>query len=282
MSITIGIDIGGSTTKIVGINGGDILTPTTIRANDPVASLFGAFGKFIDSGGLSLSDVSKVMVTGVGSSFITKPIYGLPTAKVSEFLSNGLGGLYLSELERAIIVSMGTGTSLVMAGSGAHDSIKRIGGTGIGSGTLMGLASRMLNIRDIRLIIQAAETGDLSNIDLRVGDLTTGALPGLPPDTTASNFGRISDVATNSDIALGIINMVLQSIGMTAVFAARNTGLDNVVLIGKLTAIPQCPGIFARLTELFGVSFIIPQNSEYATAVGAALAFLQERQYVAL
>ena len=279
MSITIGIDIGGSTTKIVGVNGGDILQPTTIRANDPVASLFGAFGKFIDSGGFSLADVSKIMVTGVGSSFITKPIYGLPTAKVAEFLSNGLGGLYLSDLERAVIVSMGTGTSLVMAG---QDEIKHIGGTGIGSGTLMGLSSRMLNIRDIQLIIQAAETGDLSNIDLRVGDLTKGVLPGLPAHATASNFGRISDVATNSDIALGIINLVLQSIGMTAVFAARNTGLNNVVLIGKLTAIPQCPSIFAALTELFGVSFIIPRNSEYATAVGAALAFLKERQYVAL
>ncbi|MCL2352435.1 MAG: type II pantothenate kinase [Firmicutes bacterium] len=279
MRITIGIDIGGSTTKIVGVSGNEILAPATIRANDPVASLFGAFGKFVDGNGLNLADISKVMVTGVGSSFITRPIYGLPTAKVAEFLANGLGGLYLSGLERAVIVSMGTGTALVMAG---QDKIEHIGGTGIGSGTILGLSSRMLNIRDIKLIIQAAETGDLSKVDLRVGDLTKDAVPSLPRHMTASNFGRISDVATNSDIALGIINLVLQSIGMTAVFASKNTGLDKVVLIGKLTAIPQCPGIFNALTELFGVSFIIPQNSEYATAVGAALAFLRERAYAEL
>ncbi|MCL2462329.1 MAG: type II pantothenate kinase [Defluviitaleaceae bacterium] len=279
MRITIGIDIGGSTTKIIGIRGNEILAPTIVRANDPVASLFGAFGKFVDSGNLSLPDIAKIMITGVGSSFITKPIYGLPTAKVAEFLANGLGGLHLSGLDRAVIVSMGTGTSLVLAD---HENIAHIGGTGMGGGTIMGLSSRMLNIRDIQLIIQTAENGDLSNIDLRVGDLTNDALPGLPSYTTASNFGRISDVASNSDIALGIINLVLQSIGMTAVFSARNTGLDKAVLIGKLTAIPQCPAIFAALTELFGVSFIIPENSEYATAVGAALAFLREREYVEL
>lgn len=47
MGIVIGIDVGGSTTKIVGINGEQIQSPMFITATDPVTSLFGAFGKYI-------------------------------------------------------------------------------------------------------------------------------------------------------------------------------------------------------------------------------------------
>ena len=46
MGIVIGIDVGGSTTKIVGINGEQIQSPMFITATDPVTSLFGAFGKY--------------------------------------------------------------------------------------------------------------------------------------------------------------------------------------------------------------------------------------------
>ena len=44
MKIVIGIDAGGSTTKIVGIRGEEILETMLVKANDPVASLFGALG----------------------------------------------------------------------------------------------------------------------------------------------------------------------------------------------------------------------------------------------
>lgn len=51
MGIVIGIDVGGSTTKIVGINKGKIQSPMFITAADPVTSLFGAFGKYIYDNG---------------------------------------------------------------------------------------------------------------------------------------------------------------------------------------------------------------------------------------
>ena len=81
MKAIIGIDVGGSTTKIVGFRDADnmnestIIKPLFVRATDPLTSLYGAFGKFTDENGLSLSDIECVMVTGVGSSFLEKPIY---------------------------------------------------------------------------------------------------------------------------------------------------------------------------------------------------------------
>ncbi len=273
LGITIGIDIGGSTTKIVGIRDKKIITPMLVKATDPIASLFGAFGKFADFNSLKIQEIESILITGVGSSFVDKPIYGIKTAKVEEFVSIGLGGLYLSEISEAVIVSMGTGTALVHA---SKNKITHLGGTGIGGGTILGLSNRLLNIRDIKLLIKTAEEGSLSKVDLMVGDITKDRLPTLPPHTTASNFGKISDVATNGDIAIGIFNLVFQSIGMTAVFSVRNTNIKEVVLTGNLTNIPQCAEIFNSLREFYDIHFIIPAYSEYATAVGAALSFFED------
>ena len=65
--IVIGIDVGGSTTKIVGFHteGGthSLIEPLFVRATDPITSVYGAFGKFTDLNGLALSDIEKVMIT---------------------------------------------------------------------------------------------------------------------------------------------------------------------------------------------------------------------------
>ncbi len=272
MGITIGIDIGGSTTKIAGINDNKIVTPFMVRANDPIASLFGAFGKFIALNSLDLSDIDQIAITGVGSSHVEKPIYGIRTVRIEEFLSNGYGGLHLSNLNKAIIVSMGTGTALVSATKSG--SIYHIGGTGMGGGTLLGLANLTLNIRDIDYLIETASGGDLGHIDLMVGDITKDEISTLPAHTTASNFGRITEDASKNDIALGIFNLVFQTIGMMAVFAARGEKEKNIVAIGNLSKIPQCREIFNSLEGLYDYKFIIPSHAEHGTCIGAALALL--------
>lgn len=265
---TVGIDIGGSTTKIVGYDGNVLSSPLLVKATDPISSVYGAFGKFLNENKLQLSDIKRIMITGVGSTFIEEKILGIPTYKVEEFLAIGLGGLLLSELKKAIIVSMGTGTAFVMAeGDNAH----HLGGTGVGGGTLLGLSSRMLNIRNFSDIVKMAKDGNLKNIDLSVADISHDEVTGLTQETTASNFGKIVDLASNADVALGIINLVFQTIGMLSIFASRNEKVDNVVLTGNLTNVPQARGIFDGLTELFGIRFHIPPHAEFATAAGAAM-----------
>ena len=85
MGVVIGIDVGGSTTKIIGVENKSIQSPMFVKATDPVTSLFGAFGKYIYDNGITLPEIEMVMLTGVGSAFIDQPLYGLPTAKTDEF-----------------------------------------------------------------------------------------------------------------------------------------------------------------------------------------------------
>ena len=91
MGKVIGIDIGGSTTKIVGFDGNIMIDPLLVRANDPIASVYGAFGKFLNTHSLKIEDIERVMITGVGSSFINNRLFGIPTGKVDEFMAIGLG-----------------------------------------------------------------------------------------------------------------------------------------------------------------------------------------------
>jgi len=116
-----------------------------------------------------------------------------------------------------------------------------------------------------------AKTGDLNNIDLHIRDISREEIENLEGAITASNFGRISDLATSGDLALGVVNMVFQVIGVMAVFTAKNEKTENIVLTGNLTNVPQAKEIFEGVAMLHGVNFIIPEHSEFATATGAAL-----------
>ena len=283
MKTIIGIDVGGSTTKIVGFrldNAGNksLIDPLFVRATDPVTSAYGAFGKFTLTNSLALSDIDKVLMTGVGSSFISEPIYDLPSSAVPEFSCIGLGGLYLSDLDDAIVVSMGTGTAIIHAKrTGAKTSVEYLGGTGIGGGTILGLSRNMLGVDTIEHIEQLCADGDLSKIDLRVKDMTKTDIyrASMNEDLTASNCGNLSDLASKNDIALGIVNMVAETIGMMAIFAARNFSIKNIVLTGNLTGIVPIRKIFQNLTDVFDVNFIIPQNAQFGTVIGAALSELE-------
>lgn len=279
MGVVIGIDVGGSTTKIVGfdIRHGEqkLIKPIFVRATDPITSIYGAFGKFTDENNLGLSDIEKVMITGVGSSYVVKPIFELPCEVIPEFRCIGLGGLYLSQLDSAIVASLGTGTALVLAIRGEEPVY--LGGTGVGGGTLLGLSKKLLDMDDIKHIQDLADKGDLNKVDLKIKDITKNDIvPGFAERMTASNFGKISDLASKSDIALGLINMVFETIGMVSIFAARNHKIRDIVLTGNLTTVHQAPEVFDNLNIMFDMNFTIPEYSQFGPVIGAALSGIKQ------
>lgn len=277
--IIIGIDVGGSTTKIVGfdVTSGErrLIEPLFVRATDPITSIYGAFGRFTSDNALDLSDIEKIMITGAGSSFVTKPLYSLPCEVIPEFRSIGLGGLYLSGLDKAVITSMGTGTAVVYAEKDCEP--RHLGGTGVGGGTLIGLSKKMLGMDNVEHICRLAEDGNLANVDLKIDDITKHDLAnGFSDLMTASNFGNVSDIASKSDIALGIVNMVLETVGMVSIFAAGNYGVRDIVLTGNLTGIDIAAPTFETFNKMFGVNFIIPKYSRFGTVIGCALAGIKD------
>lgn len=272
--IVIGIDVGISTTKIVGIDSnGMVVSPLRIKATDLITSLYGAFGKYLHDNKIRLEEVEHVMLTGVGAAYIEENIYGLPTTKAEEFVADGLGAKYESKLDRMIVVSMGTGTSLVKCDG---EDISHIGGIGIGGGTLTGLSRLLLKTDDIKNIIDLAIEGDISHINLLIGDISAKPLPGLPMSATASLFSNAKANASREDIAVGLIHMVLQAIGSASILSSLGSGIKDFVMIGNLSLLPQCKEVYSAMEKLYGVHFIIPKYSEFCTAIGAALDYIRK------
>lgn len=274
--IIIGIDVGISTTKIVGIDEkGMVISPIRIKATDPITSLYGAFGKYLHDNKIKLDEIEHVMLTGVGAAYIDEHIYGLPTSKSEEFIADGLGAKYESKLDRMIVVSMGTGTSLVKCDG---ENIKHIGGIGIGGGTLAGLSRIMLKTDDIKQITNLAKDGDVSKINLLIKDISAKPLPGLPMSAVASLFSNAKTNASREDIAKGLIWMVLQCIGSATILSSLESGIKDFVLIGNLSLLPLCREVYPAMEKVYGVRFHVPKYSEFCTAIGAALDYKRQQQ----
>ncbi|MBO4563384.1 MAG: pantothenate kinase [Clostridia bacterium] len=273
MGIILGIDVGGSTTKIVGMHPDRTLISTMmVKAYDQLTSLYGALGNYMDTNSLPLSDVERIYITGVGGSYLSGNIYGIPTYRVQEFSAIGKGGLWLSGLEKAIVISMGTGTAFVKADL-KEDNYIHLGGSGVGGGTLVGLGRRLTSAEDFEALCALAKKGSLKNVDLTIGAISKESISTLGADITAANFANLNSYTTEADIALGLINLVLQTVFSLGIFAARGT--DNpegpIVLTGSLTDLEQIEATIESFAVLYPNKFILPPQAAFATAIGAAL-----------
>ena len=226
MGVILGIDIGGSSTKIVGLHeNGTVIDMLRVKAEDPLTSLYGALGNFLATHSLKLTDIGHIALTGVGASYVDGDIY----------------------------------------------EIRHIIGSGIGGGTLSGLSELITGVHQYALIRKLCQDGDLSQIDLTIGDMSKGKVGALPPEATAANFAKLAEDATSADKMRGLVNLVLQAIGTMSVLACRTCGTNTVVLTGALTMLPPAHETFELFTQLYGVEYIIPENATFATAIGAAL-----------
>ncbi len=261
MGVILGIDIGGSTTKIVGLRpDGGMISMLRVRAEDQVTSLYGALGNYLITNGLALADVRRVVLTGVGASYVEGDIYSLPTYQVDEFSASCAGALSLSGQERGVVVTMGTGTAFLWA---ERDGVVRhLCGSGIGGGTLGGLCRKLVDMERFGQIKRLAELGDLRHVDLTIRDISKNAASTLDP---------------NADLAAGVVNLVLQAIGTMTVLACQGCGADTVILTGSMTTLSQVKPNFELFEKLYGIHYIVPENATFATAIGAGLYSLRRQ-----
>ena len=183
-------------------------------------------------------------------------------------LANAKAARWLCKDETFIVVSLGTGTSFVLLDG---PTSKHLGGSALGGGSLYGLFRLMLPGIDYSQFRSLAAKGSLSNIDLEIRDVSKEALPNLPLDVTATNFGKAKPDSKPEDIAAGLVNLVLQNIGVMAHLAGKGFGIRTFVCIGRMTTLPHVREIFDRLERLYKIHLLIPKDATFMTAIGAAL-----------
>ncbi|GHV65066.1 type II pantothenate kinase [Spirochaetia bacterium] len=266
----IGIDIGSTITKTVSIENGRMIKKIKTRAADAVTSATGALGKLIIENDINIADVQGLAITGAGAYKIKNDIFGIPTKRIDEIHAIGIGGMFLVGEDHIIITNVGTGTAVIEAGKGG---IFHLGGSGVGGGTIYGLAKKLLPTADFNGVLDLAKTGNLNQVDLLMEDIMETDISFLNKESTASNFGKMLDSAGYGDIALGILNMVYQVIGMLSVFAAKSKNLSRVIVTGNGSNNPVGKDVLKIITDMYGIEFVYPENAEYTTAVGAGLSW---------
>ena len=271
MFMIIGIDIGSTITKAVSLEDGKMEKKIKTKAEDSLSSASGALGKIILENSIKMSDIARIMITGAGATKIEGDLFGIPTEKVSEITAIGVGGMFLSGQENILIVNIGTGTVIIEA---RKDKIIHLGGTGVGGGTILGLGKKLLSLSDFKDIMGLADSGRVEPVDLLLEDIMIKDLNFLNNKSTASNFGKMLDTARNEDIALGIINMVYQVIGMIAVFAAKSRNITQVIVTGNGSRNQLGKNILDEIGRMYSIIFEYPENAEYTTALGASLSII--------
>ena len=218
MKLSLGIDIGSSSTKAAALDAhGTLLGTLQVHADDPRTSAYGVLGRFLNQQGASFGDVEKIVLTGLGSTYFHENIFGIPTIHALELDAIGRGGLYLSGLDEALVVSLGTGSAFIRASK--TNGFRHLGGSGVGGGTLAGMAERFLGVTDIFALSEMALRGNKAMADLRIADVQEEDVPGLAADLTAANFGRIKSGASDADLAAALFNMIYENVGVMASLA---------------------------------------------------------------
>ena len=277
----ISVDFGASTFDLIQWKGGKPFHINTFeRAQFPKEKSLTLF-KMINKDLLSKQE--KIYITGGRSLFFPSKIGGVPLIKVHEAEAIGYGGNYLlqhdlpskkyQKKESFLVVSMGTGTCMVKVSRQKNGSLhnSHVGGTGVGGGTFLGLCKLLLHQTNIVELKKMFEKGNSGKVDLSVGDIVGKNFGIVPSSSTASNFGKISREIDFSldDVAAGIINLVGQTIGATAVFAALASDCRLIVLTGKLTTIKNISEVITSVCRMRHIKVVIPQNAEFVSALGA-------------
>ncbi len=211
-----------------------------------------------------------IFVTG-GSNSLIESTSQFPLQHVSEIEAIGRGGLVMSGLKQALVVSLGTGTAMVAA---TGDQTRHVGGSGLGGGTLLGLVRLLLQTASFAEVESLAREGTAGAVDLSVMDIVGGDIGIVSAKSTASHFGNVArqpdmQKFSRPDIARGLVTMVGQSIARLALVIARAERMEQVVVIGHVIESPLMQSVFSSVAALFGGMFVFPDHARQGVVRGA-------------
>ncbi len=257
----LGIDLGASTTDFVLMEKNKILKKKSFSSeNKNFYSMLKTF---------PINRISGIKATGCFADLFEKEISGIPVQTVNEIKAIGTGAKFVSGKNNVLAVSLGSGTAFV---SVKNNKIKHVGGTAIGGKTLLGLSELLLGINNVNALFSLAKKGNLKKVDLTLKEIYPKGIGLLDVNSTASHFGSLKN-PKKSDIALALINMVSQSIGSNAVFAAKSFNHSRIVFGGKLSEMSIVQKIIKKRVKILDkkIKFVFSKNSGIQTAIGALM-----------
>lgn len=270
MTTRIGIDAGGTLTKIAYWNENNEMVFERFLSSD-----FPKVKNWIESNHPNAS----ICVTG-GRAEQLKVHFSSneEIPYIVEFDATMNGVMYQMKLgalepKAAIIANIGTGTSIHIMRENIH---KRLGGTGIGGGTLLGLGMALTGISDFEEIIKQSRAGDRTEIDVLVSDIYKNNKLPLKGTLTASNFGGISlntqNNTSTSDLLAGVQGIIGEVVASLCIQVADAHQVEDIIYIGTtLEDNELLQQIIESYTVLKLKKPVFLEKHGYSGAIGALL-----------
>ena len=219
-----------------------------------------------------------VGLTGGGAAKLERQLDG-QTLRVNEFAAWGDGaaellrGLELGSARRYLLVSLGTGTSVMLVDGMA---VNRIGGTALGGGTVVGLGAALLDHSDFAEIAALASRGDRRTVDLLVSDIyRAGEIP-LLGELTAASFGKLARPGDGrappapEDLAHAVMGLVGENVALICAGLGAAHQVDRVVFGGStLRSNRTLREVLQLITTALGHETVFLPDGEFAGALGA-------------
>ena len=272
--IVLTYDIGSTNIKLLILNieksGNDEKIELISKVRERTTDFANFFYDNLVKYNIKKSDIEKIIVTGTGASYLSDSIDGIDIIKVDEFTAIAYGGLILSKLDEAIIVSIGTGTTILYTNL---DKIERLGGTGLGGGTFVGLSNALLqkklldnNVKTFNELIEIAKKGDRRHIDLTIGDISKYDIANMSKDLTAANFAKMNKPYVEADLVASVINLIIENISLLVNSLNKNY---KVVYIGTFVTDENIRRRLKEFSEYTGDDIVFVDNSDFVIAIGA-------------
>ncbi|RYM06363.1 type II pantothenate kinase [Sporolactobacillus sp. THM7-7] len=265
---SIGIDAGGTLIKVV------LKDESGLRFRSIPLSEADACVSWLES---DYPD-AEIQLTGGKAALFEKALSGRSVHSIPEFAASCTGVRFLlkeqfgREPASFILTNVGTGTSIHFV-SGEEN--RRIGGSGVGGGTIIGLSGLLTGTYDFSRMMKLSAGGRRQHVDLTVAHIYEGQTPPIPGNLTASNFGLVSpggQEVSNADKLAAVIGLVAETVTTISVLAAEKEGADTVVYIGSSFAgNPLMKEVVESYSRFRGTVPVIPEKGPYSGAVGALL-----------
>lgn len=263
----IGIDAGGTLLKIAYIDG-------NARRLEKQPTL--AIDSLIDMLN-SNHENDDIYITGGKAEYMAQKL-AMPVHLSIEFDAtfNGLKTLMDEQgytIDKFVYLNVGTGTSFHQADGNTQ---QRVGGSGVGGGTLTGLARLITGVDEFNEIVKLAKDGNRDAIDLKVHHIYAGHESPIPKDLTASNFGNVEagdrEEADDADELQAVIGLVAETVSAVGITLADGFDTTDIVFIGStLLDNDVMTGIIHRYVRLKGMTPHIIESGEFSGAIGAMM-----------
>ena len=270
MSAWIGIDTGGTLTKLAYLDEQQELKLTVFPSNE-----MHLVKEWLENH----PQVEEIGLTGGRTEQLRDVLKTMKSIEyIVEFEATLKGVRYLLEkeghsIDQSIITNIGTGTSIHYMDGNTH---ARVGGTGVGGGTLIGLSTIMTGISNFDEIKANAYKGKREGIDLLVKDIYQGMDTPIDGNLTASNFGKVGitdqrEFEQNNVLATtqGLIGEVISTLSIQLAVQYKT---EHIVYIGStLIDNEQLVKVIEHYTILKKHKPVFLEDCGFSGAIGALL-----------